>query len=701
MNMTQTPFHLDDKPINISTEVNFIWSIANKLRPTYNDDNYKDVIIPMTIIRRLECALDPTKEDVLKKHKNEPNAIRQQLEKVAKQCFYNTSEFTLEKLCDDPDQLADNFKSYINAFSTNVKDILFSEEKGLGFDKQINKMDKNDRLYNVVKAFSELDLNPATIDNIKMGYIFEDLIRRFSENKKAGDHYTGRDIIKTMVQLLLAEGTDDVHKPNKVITIADYACGTGGMLSTSYNYIKSLNETATIHLFGQEINPESYAICVAEMLIKGQQPDSIRYQDTLKKDSFSDKKMHFIIENPPFGTAWGGKNAPNSLEKAVLDEHKKGTDGRFPAGLPKTSDMQMLFLQAAIQKLDDQHGRAAIIESSSPLTVGDTTSGESQIRRYLIDNDFIEAIIALPSDLFYNTEIASYIWILSKNKRMERKGKIQLINATTFCKKLDKFLGCKKNELTANYRDKITNLYVEFKENEYSKICDKGEFLYNEFTILHPLQRSYAMTNDRIQNVINTGILNELYDQDVVYLLQKKEKLSKKEEAQLESFIKNENRHNDILNTLKQSDDQTLYMSRVQFLPAFKKVTKSLQLSAKLEEKLIDALSKVDKNATIVRDKHENIVYDDQIKDIACVSLNEDINEYMKREIHPHSPYAIPKKDATTQHTITKVGASIPFSKYFYTQKPLPNRDELKTTIKALEASIQARFTNLFKEDTL
>ena len=284
----------DDSPIDVSTEVNFIWSIANKLRGPYRSDKYKDVIIPMTIIRRFECALAPTKAAVVAKFKENPNFPAKAMQRISGFQFYNTSEFDLAELVNDADHIAANFKSYLQGFSANVLEILMSKERGLNFGEEIDKMDKNNRLLSVVKAFSELDLNPRTIDNVKMGYIFEELIRKFSENAEAGDHYTGRDIIKLMVNILLAEGCDDIFDDGKVITILDQACGTGGMLSTSYNFIKRYNPSADVRLFGQEINPESYAMCLAEMLIKGQNAENICYQDTMKADRFKATKMRFV-----------------------------------------------------------------------------------------------------------------------------------------------------------------------------------------------------------------------------------------------------------------------------------------------------------------------------------------------------------------------------------------------------------------------
>lgn len=448
----------DDAPIDVSTEVNFIWSIANKLRGPYQSDKYKDVIIPMVIIRRFECALDDTREAVAKKFEEVPSYPAKAMYRISGYQFYNTSRLTLAELVNDADHLAANFKFYIKSFSANIQDII----RNLDFDKQIDKMDKHNRLLSVVKAFSEMDLDPNTIDNMKMGYIFEELIRKFSENAEAGDHYTGRDIIKAMVSILLAEGCDDIFDDGKIVTILDQAAGTGGMLSTANNYIKRFNPTADVRLFSQEVNPESYAMCLAEMLIRGQNADNIRLQDTMKADCFRDTKMRFVIENPPFGCAWGGKDAPEGDEEAVKAEVLKGTSGRFPAGAPSSGDMQLLFIQSAINKMDDECGRAAIIENGSPLFSGGTSSGESQIRRWLLENDYIEAIIQLSTDMFYNTGIATYIWVLSKNKRAERKGKIQLIDASSFAHPLRKSLGNKRNEIKPEDRVAITKLYADF-----------------------------------------------------------------------------------------------------------------------------------------------------------------------------------------------------------------------------------------------
>lgn len=626
----------DDSPVDVSTEVNFIWSIANKLRGTYQSDKYKDVIIPMVIIRRFECALAPTKQKVVDQFKANPAYPAKAMYRVSGYQFYNTSEFDLAELVNDADHLAANFKSYIQGFSANIQDII----KSLDFDKQIDKMDKNNRLLSVVKAFSELDLNPVTIDNVKMGYIFEDLIRRFSENAEAGDHYTGRDIIKLMVNILLAEGCDDIFDDGKVITVLDQACGTGGMLSTSYNFIKRYNPSADVRLFGQEINPESYAICLAEMMIKGQNAENICYQDTMKADRFKGTKMRFVIENPPFGTPWGGKDAAEGVEQAVNDEYTKGFDGRWGAGLPGSGDMQMLFLQSAIDKMDDNFGRAAIIENGSPLFSGGTASGESQIRRWMLENDLIEAIIALPTDLFYNTGIATYIWVLSKNKRRERKGKIQLIDASGFYGKLRKALGNKKNEISSENRTQITKLYADFAENEYCKIYKNEEFIYREYTVMQPLQRSYAITEDRIEAMLSKGSLSSLYDQAKVDEMENMEELSGKDLKKLEAYQNNQPLYEAIIAALQAAMSEQVYDSPKAFMPVLTKVLANATADKKLLDKIADGLSVMDKDAEIQKDKKGNILFDKETKDTELVKWEESIDDYMAREVLPHVPDA-------------------------------------------------------------
>ena len=685
----------DDSPIDVSSEVNFIWSIANKLRGTYQSDKYKDVIIPMVIIRRFECALAPTKAKVVEMFKANPNYPAKAMYRLSGFQFYNTSEFDLAELVNDSDHLAANFKAYIQGFSANIQDII----KSLDFDKQIDKMDKNNRLLSVVKAFSELDLNPITIDNVRMGYIFEELIRKFSENAEAGDHYTGRDIIKLMVNILLAEGCDDIFDDGKVITVLDQACGTGGMLSTSYNFIKRYNPTADVRLFGQEINPESYAICLAEMMIKGQNAENICYQDTMKADRFKGTKMRFVIENPPFGTPWGGKDAAEGVEQAVQTEYAKGFDGRWGAGLPGSSDMQMLFLQSAIDKMDDNLGRAAIIENGSPLFSGGTASGESQIRRWMLENDLIEAIIALPVDLFYNTGIATYIWVLSKNKRPERKGKIQLIDASSFFKKLRKALGDKKNEISPEDRTAITKLYADFVENEYCKIYKNEEFIYREYAVMQPLQRSYTITEERIQAMLSKGSLSSLYDQAKVDELESLEEPTGKDIKKLEAYQNNLPVYEAIITALNAAVSDEVYYSPAAFMPILTKALATATADKKLLEKITDGLSIMDKKAEIQRDRKGNIIYDKETKDTELVKLEESIDDYMAREVLPHVPDAVAffEENLGAKKPVVKTGAEIPFTRYFYKYQEPVSSDELGSRFMELELSVSERIASLFE----
>lgn len=688
----------DDSPIDVSSEVNFIWSIANKLRGPYQSDKYKDVIIPMTIIRRFECALAPTKNSVVEQFKKMPTYPAKAMYRISGYQFYNTSEFTLAELLNDADHLASNFKSYINGFSANIQDII----KNLEFDKQIDKMDKHDRLLSVVKAFSELDLNPATVDNMKMGYIFEELIRKFSENAEAGDHYTGRDIIKTMVSVILAEGCDDIFDDGKIITILDQAAGTGGMLSTAGNYIKRFNPTADVRLFSQEINPESYAMCLAEMLIRGQNADNIKLQDTMKADCFTDTKMRFILENPPFGQPWGGKDAGEGVEDAVKKEALKGDRGRFPAGTPGSGDMQLLFIQSAMDKLDDNVGRAAIIENGSPLFSGGTSSGESQIRRWLLENDYIEAIIQLSTDMFYNTGIATYIWVLSKNKRKERKGKIQLIDASHLCHKLRKNLGNKKNEITPEDRAAITKLYSDFEENEYCQIYDNTEFIYREYSVMQPLQRNYAITEERISSMLSSGALSSLYDEAKVTELENKDELSGKDKNKLKNYYDNKPIYDEIIESLKNSISHKVYKNPESFTPCISNILKDIISDTKELKKVVDkvvkGLSVMDKTADIQRDKKGNVLYDTDTKDIEIVPYEIEIDDYMEREVLPHVPDAAAffEEDLSKKKPVIKTGAEIPFTRYFYKYKAPTPSDELEIRFKNIETSVDARIKKLF-----
>lgn len=689
----------EETPVDVTAEANFIWSIANKLRGVYMPDKYGDVILPMTVIRRFECTLKDTKDAVVEQFKKNPTYPYKAMCSVSGYQFYNTSEFTLKELCNDPDHIAENFKSYISGFSQNVQDILAELE----MNSHIDKMLKGGCLYPVVLAFSDLDLDPATYDSIKMGYIFENLIARFYENVDAGQFYTGRDIIKLCVSLLIAEGCEDIFDDKKILTVCDQACGTGGMLSTAFSYLKHYNPSANVRLFGQELMGPTYAVGLSEMLIKGQNAENFRHVDTLKTDCFSDIKMRFLLENPPFGTPWSGENAKAGQEDAVKAEYSKGQKGRWGAGLPAGSDSQLLFLQSAIAKMDDNVGRGAIISNGSPLFTGGTSSGESQIRRWLLENDLVEAIVQMPTDLFYNTGITTYIWVLSKNKRAERKGKIQLIDASAICHKLRKPLGNKRNEFSPEDRAEITKLYANFEENELVKIFPNTEFIYKEYTVMQPLQRSYSITEDRIETMLQKGALNGLYDEAKVYELEEKgTTISPKEKKKLDGYNENKPKYDAILARLRENVGDAKYMSPDAFMPVLETLLADITTDTKLLAKIADGLSVMDKEAEIQREtKGKNkgeIIYDKETKDTEIVRWDEDIDDYMAREVLPYVPDAkwFWEENLGAKKPVIKVGSEIPFTRYFFKyQQPVPS-EELAKQFMELENSVSARIAKLF-----
>lgn len=683
----------DEQPIDITSEANLIWDIANKLRGVYMPDDYGKVVIPMTIIRRFECALESTKDKVISTVEQIPDYPDLALFKITGYQFYNKSKFNLKELCNDPDNIAANFKSYISGFSSDVQDIL----KKLDMEDQIKKMDDGDCLYSVVKAFSEVDLSVEHFDSIRMGYIFENLIGRFYQNVDAGQFYTGRDIIKLCVSLLLSEESDDILDENKVVTIVDQACGTGGMLSTAYSYLKAINPSADVHLFGQEMMGRSYAVGLAEMLIKDQNIDNFKQADTLKEDCFPSQKMRFALENPPFGTPWGGKDAKSGQEDAVKEEYLKGKDSRWPAGLPASGDAQLLFMQSALNKLDE-NGRAAIIENGSPLFTGNTSSGESQIRRWLLENDYLEAIVAMPTDMFYNTGIATYIWILSKNKSTDRKGKVQLIDASNIYTDLRKPLGNKRRRFAPQDREKIVQLYADFAENDLSQIHDNTDFIYREYTVMQPLQRSYGITKDRIENMLQNQTIKNLYDEAKVQELEAADKVTANEQKKLDKYKKNKPMYDKMLEILNDNISDKLYMSPEEFRPVIIDLLGDT-VEKRLISKIVDGLSKMDKNAEIQKDKKGNVKYDKDTSDTEIVNIKTNINDYMKKEVLPFVPdaKAFFEEDVSKKKPVIKTGAEIPFTRYFYKYQKPESTDKLKNEITELEKSISVGMHELFE----
>lgn len=466
----------------VSEKASLIWSIADKLVGVYKPHEYGDVILPLTVLKRFDSVLSDTKDKVLEMAKKYPETFAKRdfiLKETAGQKFYNTSKYDFKKLLDDPDNIDENFYNYINGYSDEVKDII----KNFDLNKQIEKMAGNGILYQVIDTFNseKANLHPNYVSNIEMGYIFEEIIRRFNElsNEEAGQHYTPREVIELMVNLIF-EDEEDLADSSKIKTVYDGACGTGGMLTASMEYAKKLNSSSRMLCYGQELNAQTYAICKADMLIKGEDSNNIRHGNTLSGDLFPGETFDYIIMNPPFGIEWKNEKA------AVLKEAEKGSDGRFPAGTPAISDSQLLFLQNAVSKMKPEGSKIAIVHNGSALFKGDAGSGESEIRRYVIENDLLDCIIQLPNDMFYNTGIATYIWILSNKKPGHRVGKVQLINASEFYNKMRKNLGSKRNELSKEHIDNITKIYGDFVENEYSKIFENEYFGYRKVTVLQP-----------------------------------------------------------------------------------------------------------------------------------------------------------------------------------------------------------------------
>ena len=466
----------------VSEKASLIWSIADKLVGVYKPHEYGDVILPLTVLKRFDSVLSDTKDKVLEMSKKYPETFAKRdfiLKETAGQKFYNTSKYDFKKLLDDPDNIEENFYNYINGYSDEVKDII----KNFDLNKQIEKMSGNGILYQVIDTFNseKANLHPSYVSNIEMGYIFEEIIRRFNElsNEEAGQHYTPREVIELMVNLIF-EDEEDLADSSKIKTVYDGACGTGGMLTASMEYAKKLNSSSRMLCYGQELNAQTYAICKADMLIKGEDSNNIRHGNTLSGDLFPGETFDYIIMNPPFGIEWKNEKA------AVLKEVEKGSDGRFPAGTPAISDSQLLFLQNAVSKMKPEGSKIAIVHNGSALFKGDAGSGESEIRRYVIENDLLDCIIQLPNDMFYNTGIATYIWILSNKKPGHRVGKVQLINASEFYNKMRKNLGSKRNELSKEHIEKKKKIYGDFVENEYSKIFENEYFGYRKVTVLQP-----------------------------------------------------------------------------------------------------------------------------------------------------------------------------------------------------------------------
>ncbi|MEA5516839.1 class I SAM-dependent DNA methyltransferase [Nodularia sp. UHCC 0506] len=719
--------------------IGFIWTIADKLRGPYRPPQYRRVMLPLIVLRRLDAVLEPTKQAVLDAKAKyqamglQGEAFEKAIAKVAigsdrQQFLYNTSEFTFQKLLDDADGIASNLNNYINGFSPRARDIF---EK-FDFQSEIQKLDESNRLYLIIKDFCkpEVNLSPAQLSNLQMGYLFEELVRKFNEqaNEEAGDHFTPREVIRLMVNLVFCEETD-VFQQGIYRSVYDPTLGTGGMLSVSEEHIKKQNPEANLGLFGQEYNPESYAICCSDLLIKDEPIDYIIYGDTLgvknaknksnnflPHDGHPDKQFHYMFANPPFGVEWKPE------QEFIEDEYKNlGFKGRFGAGLPRINDGSLLFLQHMISKMQPspENGgagsRIAIVFNGSPLFTGDAGSGESNIRRWIIENDWLDAVIALPDQMFYNTGIFTYIWLVTNKKGLHRRGKVQLIDGTHHFQKMKKSLGNKRNELSPEHITELVRLYGDFKQNGISevqkdgqteqpicsKIFDNREFGFLKITVERPLRLNFQVSQER---------LSLLWEQSAFQNLATTKKRKDEKVQQLEIEI-GESLQNQIIEALQQLDENKLYMSRNQFEKDLSRVLKNagLKLKAPVNKAILAALGAADPEAEICKDSKGNPEPDSNLRDTEIVPLPDDIAlplpldygkdasvdelvklvkvhclEYLQREVLPHVP------DAWIDFSKTKVGYEIPLNRHFYIYQPPRALDVIEDDIKALESDIMA-----------
>jgi type I restriction enzyme M protein len=699
---------------------NFIWSICNLLRGPYRRNEYRKVILPLTVLRRFDCILAPTKGEVLREHaalKAKPESIiRHRLSQITGRPFYNLSKLDLPRLLDDPNQLAPNLNSYINGFSPNIRMIMERFE----FGAQIAKMAEKDLLYLVVKRFATtIDLSPDRVDNAQMGYVFEELIRIGAEqaNEEAGEHFTPREVIRLMVNLLLSP-EKDLARSHVVKTIYDPACGTGGMLSVAEKYIHDLNADAQPNLFGQDWNDDAWAVCKSDMLIKGEDADNIILGDTFTKDGFDrnteGKKWTFdyMLANPPFGVEW--KQQQRFIEKEAAS---LGYDGRFGAGTPRVNDGALLFLQHMLAKMrapQDGGSRLAIVFNGSPLFTGDAEGGESNIRRWIIENDWLEAIVALPEQLFYNTGISTYLWVLTNRKEKARKEKIQLIDARAFWVPMKKSLGNKRRrigdpsdektrndpnqigEITKIFGDCIDGDVRTFTEEDpithqpiqrqrvVCKVFDNEDFGYHKITVERPLRLNFQATAERIARIDEEGGFKNLASSA------KKDAVVR--EKEIEAGFQRQEAIRGFLRAVGEATKEKLFNDRKVFLKVLRDLDRihNIGLSAPELKAVLGAVGERDDTAEICRDRNGKAEPDADLRDTENVPLKESIEAYFKREVLPHVP------DAWMDETKTKVGYEIPLNRQFYVYEPPRPLEVIEADIKALETSI----LDLLKEVT-
>jgi len=665
----------EEGPVNnFGEKVSFIWSVADLLRGPYRPNQYKDVMLPMTVLRRLDCVLEPTKDKVHAKLKSLEGGKVKNVEpllcRVTGVPFFNTSRYTFEKLKGDPNNIAANLTDYIKGFSGRAREII----EHFGFEEHIAKLDKADRLFLLVLKFYEIDLHPDRVSNIEMGYVFEELIRRFNEasNEEAGDHFTPREVIRLMVNLLFLPDSEILTTKGIVKTLYDPACGTGGMLSVAEGYVRELNPDARLTVFGQDYNSQAYAICGSDMMIKGHDIDNIRFGDSFTDDHLAGKRFDYMLANPPFGVKW------EAQANAIKREHEEqGFGGRFGAGLPRINDGSLLFLLHMISKLKDAKeggGRLAIVFNGSPLFTGSAGSGESEIRRWIIENDWLEGVVALPDQLFYNTGIYTYLWIVTNRKDRKRRGKVQLVNAAGFFKKIRKSLGNKRHEVCEPQRDEITRLYGEFQESEHVRIIDNEDFGFRRVTVERPLRLNFAVTDERLAALQADSAFQALSTS-------KKRKDKKAAEAEAAAGRKQQEA---ILAALKSLAKSGVVKNREAFAEMMKAAFKraGIKVPASLFGKILLALSERNETADVCADAKGSVEPDPALRDYENVPLKEEVAAYMAREVLLHVP------DAWVDDSKTKVGYEIGLNRYFYTYTAPRSLSEIEGELKQIEQEI-------------
>ncbi len=659
---------------NFSEASGFLWSIADLLRGDYKQHDYGKVILPFTVLRRLDCVLEPTKKRVLARRDQLAargiKSLGAILNTITGVPFHNISKLTFSRLTDDPSHIRRNLVGYVEGFSDNAREIFLQRFK-LG--EQVEKLDDGNLLFQVVSRFAEVDLHPEAVDNHMMGLIFEDLIRRFAEqsNETAGEHFTPREVIRLMVRLLFMEDREALAEGAIVKQLYDPACGTGGMLSVAQEYLHELNPEARLEVFGQELNDESYAICNADMMLKGQNPNNIQRGNSFSDDGHAGKHFAYMLSNPPFGVEW------KKVAKVIRDEHdNEGFAGRFGPGLPRINDGSLLFLMHMMSKMlpaADEGCRLAIVFNGSPLFTGDAGSGESEIRRWLLENDLLEAIVALPDQLFFNTGILTYVWVVTNRKLEARRGKVQLIQAVGRFEKMRKSLGNKRNQLGAGDIEWITELYGAFAQGEHSKIFANEDFGFQKITVERPLQLNFQVSDERLARLDGErGFAN----------LGKSRKRGAAGEKEMARGRAMQARVHAALETM---DSESVWTNRDEFAEVVRAVFREegVKVTAAVHKAVLSALSERDEEADVCVDRHGEPVPDPELRDTENVPLAEEIDGYFAREVLPHVP------DAWVDESKTKIGYEIPFTRHFYKYEPLRPLVEIEAEIRSLEAEIQ------------